>query len=335
MKVFYYLIFTIYFLTCTVAHAQYAPQAGLPGSTAIAGSSRLFVGWATGCSVQRGYMDIATPSLGRASSGDSVAALGAADGLTVSLGDSGIAVVTFASPVINGAGPDLAVFENGFLEAGNDSEAFLELAFVEVSSDGINYTRFPAASVTPDNVQAGNDSYLYANNLHNLAGSYIARYGTPFDLEELAGTPGLDINNIIRVRIVDVIGSISGHSSYDSAGRIVNDPYPTPYPSCGFDLDAVGVIHQAGTSTVAELQNSVSVSLYPNPVSNNLYVVIRGVLPTGLKAKLTTISGTIIEELNITENTTMLSVESYPTGMYYLELRDLNGTKCVEKFIKY
>src|ERR1700761_645592 len=142
MKAFLFFIF--FFFACG-AYAQYAPQAGLPGSTAIGAASSVFVGWATQCSVTRGLMNIADPSLGYASAGDSSLGTGPANGYTVSLGDSGIAVLTFAHPIYNGAGPDFAVFENGFLNATNDSQAFLELGFVEVSSDGVNFTRFPAS----------------------------------------------------------------------------------------------------------------------------------------------------------------------------------------------
>ena len=61
----------------------------------------------------------------------------AGDGRVVSLGDGGVAILTFDTPLSDGPGPDFAVFENAFLET------FLELAFVEVSSDDVNYFRFP------------------------------------------------------------------------------------------------------------------------------------------------------------------------------------------------
>jgi hypothetical protein len=82
-------------------------------------------------------MDIANPGLGYASLGDSSLAIGPANLDIVSLGDSGVATLTFSSPIANGLGPDFVVFENGFLDPANDSFAFLELAFVEVSSDGV------------------------------------------------------------------------------------------------------------------------------------------------------------------------------------------------------
>ena len=337
MKAFYFFIFTFYFLNCSAVRAQYAPQAGLPSSTAIPATGP-FEAWATNCTIQRGYLDIANPSLGLVSSGDSTFALGMADNSTVSLGDSGIAVVTFSSPVFNGPGPDFAVFENGFLNPGNDSQAYLELAFVEVSSDGVNYTRFPATSLTQTNTQLQGasltESYMYANSLNNLAGKYVANYGTPFDLDELAGTPGLDVNNITHIRIVDVIGSISGHSSYDNSGRIINDPYPTAFPTGGFDLDAVGVLHQVGFTNVTALSNGISVKVYPNPTTDNLIRSINGAIPAGLEASLTTIEGTILRQVQVSGNTTSLSVQQYPAGMYYLQFHDANGNKWVEKVSK-
>src|SRR3954468_13602677 len=95
------LLFLFFYLTLLQARAQFAPQAGLPGSTAISASSPVIVGWATECRIDRGFMNIADPSLGYASSGDSSLATGPADGSIVSLGDSGIAVMTFAHPIYN------------------------------------------------------------------------------------------------------------------------------------------------------------------------------------------------------------------------------------------
>jgi len=331
MKFFYFLLFTFYLCE---AHAQYAPQAGLPGSTAISASSSVFVGWATQCTIYRGLMNIADPALGYASAGDSSLAVGPADDYTVSLGDSGVAVLTFAHPIYNGDGPDFAVFENGFLDPSNDSMAFLELGFVEVSSDGIKYTRFPVNSLTQNKVQLNNDSYIYANDLHNLAGSYIAMYGTPFDLSELAGTPGLDINNITHVRIVDVIGDINGHSSYDSAGRIVNDPWPTPFPSCGFDLDAVGVINETGVTSVKVLADNITVTVFPNPVTDKLIVSIKGQLPDAVSGMITSIAGSVLQQYSLQGNNNVIPMAQYPAGMYYLTLCDANGNKWVEKITK-
>jgi len=161
----------------------------------------------------------------------------------LSLGDGGRVTLTFSPPVADGAGADFAVFENGFATTG--TAIFAELAFVEVSSNGVDFVRFPAVSCTPAATQTGTFGTLDPRNLHNLAGKYPAGYGTPFDLAELAGSPGLDINRITHVRLIDVTGDVNGHGSRDSAGNWINDPFPTNFQTSGFDLDAVGVIHQA------------------------------------------------------------------------------------------
>ena len=64
----------------------------------------------------------------------------------VSLGKGGSITLSFDPPVSNGDGWDFAVFENGF------EDTFLELAYVEVSSDGVVFVRFDNASLTPDPV---------------------------------------------------------------------------------------------------------------------------------------------------------------------------------------
>src|SRR5690606_17752172 len=145
----------------------------------------------------------------------------------------------------------------------------LELAFVEVSSDGINFFRLAASSHTQDTSQISSvtgENYMKARCVNNLAGKYISNYGTPFVLQELSCIAGLDINNITHVRIVDVVGSIGEYASYDTAGNKINDPYPTNFPTGGFDLDAVGVIHQGTTSGIQGLNLPV-VSVYPNPAT--------------------------------------------------------------------
>lgn len=330
-----YIFFLLFLLSGAFsAVAQYAPQQGLPGSTAIGATSSVFVRWASQCTLRRGYIRIDSPSLGVTSYGDSTLAIGAPDHSVVSLGDSGVADLTFPGMIYDGPGPDFAVFENGFVNPGNDSQAYLELAFVEVSSDGVNYTRFPARSLTQINTQiAGSGDYMYANQIHNLAGKYAGGYGTPFDLQELAGSPNLDVNNISHVRIVDVVGSIGAHSSSDSAGRIINDPFPTNFPTGGFDLDAVGVIHHLGTANVTAITDKITLSTYPNPVTDKLVFDVNR-LTEQLSATITTVSGMVVYQNLSLSFRNEIDMEGYPAGMYYLVLQDANGSKWVEKVIK-
>ena len=260
--------------------AQFAPAAGEPGSTAIYKDSAVIQGWAASCEVARGYINIADTTVtytqgsttsNKAFFGHDSLAIGSPGGTmdVVSLGDGGYAVLQFDNPITNGAGADFAVFENGYQVPSPPYLYFLELGFVEVSSDGINYVRFPAYSHTQDTAQVGGFDQLDPEDIHNLAGKYTADYGTPFDLEDLKDSTGVDINSITHVKIIDVNGNITDSlASYDSEGNKINDPWPTPYHSCGFDLDAVGVIHFAGKQSIYTINNKQeAIQVFPNPVT--------------------------------------------------------------------
>lgn len=254
--------------------AQFAPAQDQPGTTAMHADSSAFVAWATGCTVERGPMRIDRPESGLASYGADSLALGMPGGTfdIVSLGDGGNAVLTFASPIYNGPGPDFAVFENGFANAVNPDTWALELGFVEVSSDGENFFRFPAVTYVQTNEQLGNAGSIVPAQLHNFASKYGAFYGTPFDLDEVEDNELLDKNRVTHVRIVDVVGNIDPeYATKDSEGHIVNDPWPTPFASSGFDLDAVGVIHDIAHNDVSE-NTEESIDMYPNPVRDRLTV---------------------------------------------------------------
>lgn len=241
----------------------YAPPAGTPGSTAVAYNELeqdpRIIGWATGySSLTRGPMSNGVPSSPLASHGSPSDVFGPADAeldssAVVSLGDGGQITVTFAQPFGNGPGPDFAVFENGFQQEGvpEDPYDFLELAFVEVSSDGVSFHRFASISLTQTDSQISAFGTLDTTYIHNLAGKYVRGFGTPFDLAELAGMDGLNIAAITHVRIIDVVGSInSAYGRLDSQGHLINDPWftydpedPPDYITGGFDLDAVAIMN--------------------------------------------------------------------------------------------
>jgi hypothetical protein len=258
-------VLLFFFCLSVCLHAQYAPGPGQTGTTAIPAESAAFVAWASGCEVKLGLRDISQPDSGYASAGNSAAALGPAKlNGTLSLGDGGQATLIFDRPIRNGAGWDFAVFENGFAVNG---KYFLELAFVEVSSDGRNFVRFPASSLTDTIQQVAPFGLMDPQKINNLAGKYPFGLGTPFELEELRGMPGLDLEKITHVRIIDVVGSMDAkYALRDHAGQKINDPWPTPFPSSGFDLDAVGVINQQLTTGLGEVENS-RLRLYPSPAN--------------------------------------------------------------------
>ena len=142
--------------------------------------------------------------------------------------------MTFDPPLSNGSGWDFAIFENSF------SDTFLELAYVEVSSDGVHFVRFDNDSLTAGPV--GGFGATDPTNIDGFGGKYRQGFGTPFDLADLSTKDDVldglvKLNEIAYVRIVDIIGD---GTFFDTSGDVVWDPYPTAQ-SAGFDLDAVGV----------------------------------------------------------------------------------------------
>jgi hypothetical protein len=168
-------------------------------------------------------------------------ALGKAEGTSfdvVSLGDGGRITLIFDPPIENGDGWDFAVFENSY------SNGYLELAYVEVSSNGSEFVRFHNISLTMNPVSGfGN---IDPTDIDGFAGKYRQGYGTPFDLDDLSDDAAvlsgdIDLSAITHVRLVDVVGD---GSCVDSRGAVIYDPYPTS-GSAGFDLDAIGVSNGA------------------------------------------------------------------------------------------
>lgn len=284
----------------------FAPAAGQVGSRAIALNDPAITAWATG------YSDLRYGAAVDATWMTPERALGPALGTStdvVSLGRGGQITLTFNRAITDGAGADFAVFENSF------SDTFLELAWVEVSSDGLHYVRFPDFSFTADPV--GGFGRVEPTFVHGYAGKYQQGFGTPFDLGELAvahaailaGTDHfstsyreafllnyshLDPTAVNYVRLIDIVGD---GSAFDAEGKVIYDPYPT-IGSAGFDLDAVAVLHQAEPTGLTQ-------HIYLEPVANQLTRVVEvplhAVSSSGLPVSLFIDSGPVdatVTELN-------------------------------------
>jgi hypothetical protein len=216
--------------------ATYAPAPPDPTTTAVPYDDARVVAWATAVDdyspgpgvTQTQYM---MPSQALGPAGTNTLAV-------VTLGNGGSITLTFAAPITDGDGWDFAVYENSFA-----SDVFLELAFVEVSSDGTHFARFDSAfqgTATPSTNSSGT-----AAQIGGLAGSYMVGYGTPFDLAALANAPAVrdgtvDLTAIQHVRVVDIIGD---GTTRDSFGRGIVDPISSG-PTAGFDLDGIAVLNQ-------------------------------------------------------------------------------------------
>jgi hypothetical protein len=285
----------------------FSGAAGSAGSEAIALGDERIRGWATGVVSYRAGESV------DASWQAPAHALGPASGNSAEvlvLGRGGEVVMSFSPGIADGAGADFAVFENGF------SDRFLELAWVEVSSDGIHFVRFPNYSYTA--AEVGNFGEVDPSLISGFAGKYRLGFGTPFDLRllELAYAhaqtkaswngqtefsqayrdhlvthfPLLDMAAVTQVRLIDIRGD---GSALDCEGLPIFDPYPTAI-TAGFDLDGVAVLNEPVDPGAPQY-------LYHPPTSDVATggtLALKAVASSGLPVAATLISapeGTVIQ----------------------------------------
>ena len=174
----------------------------------------------------------------------------------LTLGAGGDVTLAFDVTITDGPGADLSVFENGFAFNGG---VYTELCLVEVSTNGIDFARFPTRYSGPPGPLDPFGSLPYGSCaglsgfmpvLANVSTNAIDPFdpvrsgGESFDLAELSADAlvlqGLvDLDAIHFVRLVDVLeGSVQ-----DSFGTLIWD---NGGPNSGADMDAVAVIQHQG-----------------------------------------------------------------------------------------
>ncbi len=170
---------------------------------------------------------------------------------TLTLGYGGSLTLLLGSACFDGPGTDLIVCENPFFITGS-SNLFVEAMFVEVSTDGVNFARFPTSytgdagpfqpfSGVPMSWYRGFAGVMpvHANSSFGIPSlDVVAAGGDAFDLADLADDPlamsgAVNLFEIHYVRLVDVRGGVS----LDSAGTPVWDSGLNSVASA--DVDAV------------------------------------------------------------------------------------------------
>jgi len=172
-----------------------------------------------------------------------------------SLGIGGELTLEFVPPIVDRPGADLIVAENPFRLAGNETNTFAEVAFVEVSSNGVDFVRFPARYFGAPS-SPGAFGAVPVGAYANLAGQtpmlaitpgadprdLVEAGGDAFELADLVAEPlvlggFVDLQAIRYVRLVDVVSG----QSLDSFGTTIFDA-----GGGSADLDAVTAVHQQG-----------------------------------------------------------------------------------------
>ena len=170
-----------------------------------------------------------------------------------------------------------------------------------------------------------------------MAGKYRANYGTPFDLEDISDVDGLDVSAISYIKLIDVIGSINdNYCSFDHLGNKINDPLPTAYTQSGFDLDALGVIH--------ELPLRVhNINIQNNPIKamvvkqNNIELSLEVKKPNLWTFNILNINGQLILKetcfINQENKLKSISISNLNSGLYLINIESDKTTKSL-KFLK-
>jgi hypothetical protein len=130
---------------------------------------------------------------------------------------------------------------------------------------------------------------------------------------------------------VDVIGSIGAAGTRDKDGRRINDPFPTPFPAGGFDLDAVGVIH-AAPANVSPATAFAGLTIYPNPAGEELVLALppqSGVC----RVSVYDIAGRHALQLNGQSGSLHIPLKSLAPGSYFITIQSDKGATCTRAFL--
>ncbi|MCC6159630.1 MAG: hypothetical protein IT350_16380 [Deltaproteobacteria bacterium] len=183
----------------------------------------------------------------------------------LSLGEGGSITLKMGREILDGAGPDFVVFENLLYWGGEFTNAYTEAAIIEVSEDGLTWTRFPFdfvadgpkgpldvpdtvpgnfigfAGIEPTNANCDpNGDGLYNDMIDPLDPSVSG--GDLFDLADI----GIAAARYVRIIDTGHAERAPGTETYDEDGDLVTDGgnlLPAYEGIQGFDLDAIAVLN--------------------------------------------------------------------------------------------
>jgi hypothetical protein len=110
---------------------------------------------------------------------------------------------------------------------------------------------------------------------------------------------------------------------------MINDPWPTPFPNGGFDLDAIGVIHQNTSVGLKENNLDDNLYLYPNPINKGEKLLL-STSKDILFVSVYNFSGQKI--LSTKEN--FISTSELTEGIYFIEVNSVNNSITKKLLIK-
>lgn len=91
-------------------------------------------------------------------------------------------------------------------------------------------------------------------------------------------------------------------------------------------VEANEVIDDAGLET----ENTMAVLVYPNPATNNVTIQSQSIITS---IRITSISGQEIINQGVGQNSVMLDLTDFKSGLYFVKIIDQNGTESIEKLL--
>lgn len=126
------------------------------------------------------------------------------------------------------------------------------------------------------------------------------------------------------------ITSATGNISY-SIGQI---DYITIENSFSVSQGVQQVYTKSAVTYIATLDKSITISVWPNPIVNTLFVKINNNAEAGFSYQIFSIEGQLIETKKIRSNNTSIDTHDYNTGVYIISISHARNPTIRFKIIK-
>jgi hypothetical protein len=234
----------------------------------------------------------------------------------------------------------------------NDSSGYTDIFITKYDSSGNVLWAKSAGGTGNDHA---NTITVDASENAYLAGWFASNTMT-FDLSQLINTGDGGNDNIFLAKY-NVNGnviwakSVGGTHYDDRAYSITIDASNEAYVAGGFSDSSITFGSTSLTTAVTygspdmflaklsastginELNNSLNIKVYPNPVSETVTIDASASLSIPMAIEITNIEGQLIKTLITSGNKTDVNVSSFPKGMYFVKVETESGMT-VEKFVK-
>ncbi len=126
-----------------------------------------------------------------------------------------------------------------------------------------------------------------------------------------------------------MVGNIYEYATYDIYENPINDPWPTPFESSGFDLDAVGIIHDKEHTAIGQF-NKIEYSIGPNPFSDFLKI---NDLKEGVEINIFNLDSEHIFNFKVDkEGSVLIKGNNLPKGLLLLQIIE-DGNSITRKIL--